>query len=101
MGSNAQSVLDGARGKATSLNAILERPESTRTQRFDALFALGQHDDALELMLSTGLQPNNDQLVALYQIGHLCVGDEQTGPVYNASEPDGTERELRFCDFGK
>lgn len=101
LGNNAQPVLATARGRATSLNAVLERPESTRTQRFDAFMALGQHDDALELMLSSGLQPNNDQLVAFYQIGHLCIGEDQTGPVYNATEPDGTERELRFCDFGK
>ena len=101
LASTAQPLLDTARGRATSLNAILGRPESTRTQRFDALVDLGQHDDALELMLSSGLKPNNDQLIAFYQIGHLCIGEDQTGPVYNATEPDGTQRELRFCDFGK
>lgn len=96
-----QPMLDVANGEATSLNSLLELPETSRTQRFQALFRLGQHDDALDLMLSSGLQPKNDYLIAMYQIGYLCAGEDQTGPAYSAIEPDGTRRELRFCDFGK
>jgi len=97
----ARSVLDIARGEATSLNGLLERPETSRTQRFQSLLRLGQHDDALDLMLSSNLQPKNEELIAMFQIGYLCVGDDQTGPVYNAVEANGEPLELRFCDFGK
>lgn len=93
--------LDLANGEATSLNGLLAQPETGRTARFESLFRLGEHDDALDLMLATGLKPDNDHLIAMYQIGYLCAGDDQTGPTYDAVEPDGTPRELRFCDFGK
>lgn len=98
---DARARLDIANGRATSLNTLLERPETPRLQRFESHFQLGQHEEALDLMLSSGLKPRNEYLIAMYQIGYLCSGDEQTGPSYNAVEPDGTPRELRFCDFGK
>lgn len=97
----ARAKLDVANGEATSLNFLLAQPETPRGQKFESHFRLGQHDEALDLMLTSGLVPNNDHLIAMYQIGYLCVGEDQTGPVYNAVEPDGTPRELRFCDFGK
>lgn len=97
----AQKVLDIARSEATSLNGLLERPQTSRTQRFQSLLRLGQHDDALDLMLSSNLQPKNEELIAMFQIGYLCVGDDQTGPIYNAVEANGQPLELRFCDFGK
>ncbi|MEO0881442.1 MAG: hypothetical protein AAFY34_01805 [Pseudomonadota bacterium] len=90
-----------ARGEATSLNGVLEQPETTRSQRFSALLRLGEHQDAIDLMLSSNLRPENEELIAMYQIGYLCDGEDQTGPAYDAIEPDGTTRELRFCDFGK
>lgn len=90
-----------ARGEATSLNGLLEQPESTRSQRFSALLRLGEHQDAIDLMLSSNLRPENRELIAMYQIGYLCDGEDQTGPSYDAVEADGTTRELRFCDFGK
>ncbi|MEM9669343.1 MAG: hypothetical protein AAF950_10500 [Pseudomonadota bacterium] len=96
-----QDLLGLARGEATSLNFLLDQPESTRSQRFSALLRLGEHDDAIDLMLSSNLRPENRELVAMYQIGYLCDGEDQTGPSYSATEPDGTRRELRFCDFGK
>jgi len=98
---DAQSKLDAANGKATSLNFLLEQPETPRSQKFESHFNLGQHNEALDLMLSSGLKPSNDYLIAMYQIGYLCSGEDQTGPAYDAVEPDGTARELRFCDFGK
>ncbi len=97
----AQEQLDYARGKATSLSFLLEKPDSTREDMFNAHFELGEHDEAMDLMLSTGLTPSNDRLVAMYQIGYLCEGEELTGPSYSAVEPDGTTRTLQFCDFGK
>lgn len=96
-----QIKLDAANNEATSLNGLLNRPETARSQRFSSFFRLGQHNEALDLMLSSGLRPDNNSLIAMYQIGYLCSGDDQTGPSYNAVEPDGTPRELRFCDFGK
>lgn len=96
-----QTELDYARGKATSLNFLAENPEASRQDRFEALFQLGDHDEAIDLMLGAGLTPDNETLIAMYQIGYLCDGDEQTGPEYEAVEPDGTQRTLKFCDFGK
>jgi len=98
---DTQGKLDLANGEATTLNGLLDRPETPRGQRFTSHFRLGQHNEALDLMLSSGLVPDNEHLIAMYQIGYLCAGEDQTGPVYNATEPDGTPRELRFCDFGK
>ena len=97
----ASESLGLARGEATSLNFVLEQPETTRSDRFNALFRLGEHQDAIDLMLASNLRPDNDHLIAMYQIGYLCDGEDQTGPAYPATEPDGTRRELRFCDFGK
>ncbi|MEO0983626.1 MAG: hypothetical protein AAFX03_13350 [Pseudomonadota bacterium] len=97
----AMAALETARGKATSLNFMAEQPGASRSDRFSAHFALGEHEDAIDIMLAGGVTPTNDQLVAMYQIGYLCEGDEYTGPAYAATEPDGTARTLRFCDFGK
>lgn len=99
--SAAVPMLDVARGKATSLNTLLSQPETTRQEKFDILMQLGQHEDAIDLMIQSDLTPDNDTLVAMYQIGYLCEGDELTGRSYDAIEPDGTKRTLRFCDFGK
>lgn len=101
LATEASAALDIANGEATSLNFLLQQPETPRTQKFETLFRLGEHNDALDLMLSSGLKPDNEYLIAMYQIGYLCAGEDQTGPAYNAVEPDGTTRELRFCDFGK
>ena len=97
----AASMLDTARGKATSLNALLSQPETTRMQKFNILMELGRHDDAIDMMLANDLTPDNPTLLAMYQIGYLCEGDDLTGRAYDVTEPDGTYHELRFCDFGK
>ncbi|KCZ51370.1 hypothetical protein HY29_05755 [Hyphomonas beringensis] len=97
----AVPMLDIARGKATSLNTLLAQPETTRQEKFNILMELGQHQEAMDLMIQSNLTPDNDTLVAMYQIGYLCEGDELTGREYDAIEPDGTQRTLRFCDFGK
>ncbi len=97
----ASALLDTARGQATSMNFKLEQPDTVRADRFSLLFGLGEHEEAIDLMLAGGVTPSNDELVAMYQIGYLCEGAEYTGPSYSATEPDGTPRNLRFCDFGK
>lgn len=97
----AQEKLDEARGKATSLNFKTQQPGVSRVEKFQAMFDLGDHEEAVDLMLATNLNPGNDYLVAMYQIGWLCEGEGFTGPVYPATEPDGTNRSLQFCDFGK
>lgn len=97
----AQDKLDQARGKATSLNFKIQQPETSRVEKFQAMFTLGDHQEAVDMMLESNLNPGNDYLVAMYQIGWLCEGEGFTGPVYPATEPDGTSRSLQFCDFGK
>jgi hypothetical protein len=97
----AMALRDTARGEATSLNFQLETGDLSRTERFNTLFRLGQHQRALDLMLETGLTPDNAHLLDLYQMGYLCEGDEFTGPVYRVAEPDGTMRDLQYCAYGK
>ena len=97
----AVPMLETARGKAMSLNFLLEQPETTRFEKFNILMQLGQHEEAIDLMINNDLTPDNETLIAMYQIGYLCEGDELTGRLYEATEPDGTPHELRFCDFGK
>lgn len=97
----AASMLETARGKADSLMTVLSQPETTRQQKFDILMQLGRHEDAIDLMIASDLTPDNETLIAMYQIGYLCEGDELTGRTYDAIEPDGTDHALRFCDFGK
>jgi len=97
----AASMLETARGKADSLNTLLADVDTTRAQKFDILMELGQHDDAVDLMQTADLTPDNDTLLAMYQIGYLCESDELTGRAYDVTEPDGTAHELHFCDLGK
>jgi tetratricopeptide (TPR) repeat protein len=97
----ASSDLAIARGKATSLNFQKEQASSTRTQKFDAMMQLGEHQDAMDYVRQWNLTPNNDAVVALYQIGYLCEGDTLTGRSFSLTEPDGTMRSVRFCDAGK
>ena len=94
-------ALNTARGEATSTNFMLEQGDLSRTERFEMMFRLGDHQDAVDYMLENNLTPSNDHLIALYQMGYLCEGDEYGGPVYAATEPDGTPRSLQYCDFGK
>ncbi|MCI4645484.1 MAG: hypothetical protein MRY64_11940 [Hyphomonadaceae bacterium] len=96
-----EEALNTARGEATSTNFMLEQGELSRTERFELMFRLGEHQEAVDYMLENNLTPSNAHLVDLYQMGYLCEGDEYGGPVYAATEPDGTPRSLQYCDFGK
>ena len=97
----ALQMLDPARSKATTLETQLTQPETTKLQKFNFLMELGMHQDAIDLMIANDLTPDNEALIAMYDIGYLCEGDELTGRTYEAVELDGTARSLRFCDFGK
>ncbi|MEB3270003.1 MAG: hypothetical protein VKJ09_15790 [Leptolyngbya sp.] len=97
----AVGLLETARGKADSLHFQMEQPETTRSAAFSVLMDLGMHEEAIDLMLANDITPDNDTLVAMYQIGYLCEGDDLTGRAYDLTEPDGTSRSVRFCDFGK
>lgn len=99
--SKASSLRDIARGEATSLNGLLQQGTLSPTKQFEALFRLGQHQEAADLMLSRNLSPENAYILDMYQIGYLCDDNTLTGPKYALSEPDGTQRIVRFCDFGK
>lgn len=97
----AVPMLDTARGKVTSINGLLAQPETTRLQTFNLLMDLGEHQQAVDLMIQADLVPDNETLRAMYHIGYLCEGDALTGKAYELQETDGTFHEVRFCDFGK
>lgn len=97
----AETNLNTARGKATSIGGLLAQPETTQMQRYNLLMELGEHQDAIDVMIMHNLTPDNATLVAMYDIGYLCEGEELTGRSYDMTEPDGTFHSLRFCDFGK
>lgn len=101
LATSASDLRDVARGEATSSNFVLETGEISRMERFELLFRLGQHQDAIDDMLAYGLQPENGYVLDLYQMGYLCDGSNYTGPSYELEEPDGTLRTVQFCDFGK
>jgi len=81
--------------------ATVESVDSTRSDKFLALFNLGRHQDAIDLMVANDILPGNEELLAMYQIGYLCDDSNLTGRAYSVSDRDGTVRSLRFCDFGK
>lgn len=97
----ALPMLDSARGKVTTLETQLSQPEMSRLQKFNFMMELGMHQDGIDLMIANDLLPDNDALIAMYDIGYLREDDALTGRAYDAVEQDGTARKLRFCDFGK
>ena len=101
MGEDALAALARTQAEATALNMQLETAELTRSERFEALFRLGRHDDAVDLLMAGGVTAQPETLLDLYQIGYLCEGDSYTGTAYDIVEPDGTARTVRFCDLGK
>lgn len=96
-----EELLGTARGKATSLNGMLLQGNLPRSQRFEVLWELGEHSDALDMLRQGSVTAEPDTLLAMYQIGYLCDGDEYAGQAFDIVEPDGTARTVRFCDTGK
>ncbi|MEL6284923.1 MAG: hypothetical protein AAFR41_00895 [Pseudomonadota bacterium] len=98
---DAAGLLVMAQGEADSLNLALENGEFSSMEQFEALFRLGNHTEAVDLMIDADLTPENAYLVDLYQMNILCEDDELSGQSYAVTEPDGTVRSVQFCDFGK
>lgn len=99
--SRAREQLPPVQIRIESLNAVMASPDATRMERFDALMQLGRHADAIDLMTGHALEPGNEPLLAMYQIGYLCDEPGLTGQSYTVTDRDGTVRSLRFCDYGK
>ncbi len=95
------AALPAAKAAVAVHLATLESVDSTRTDEFLALFNLGRHQDAIDVMVANDILPGNEELLAMYQIGYLCDDSNLTGRAYSVSDRDGTVRSLRFCDFGK
>jgi hypothetical protein len=81
--------------------ATLESLDAARSDKFLALFSLGRHLDAIDLMIANDILPGNEELLAMYQIGYFCEDSNLTGRAYSVTDRDGTVRSLRFCDAGK
>lgn len=90
-----------ANDEAESLLAALLTGDLSPTDEFKAKFRLGQHQDATDIMLARSLKPDNGYIVDMFQMGYLCEDTNLTGPGYDMTEPDGTVRLVRFCEFGK
>lgn len=99
--SEAEEMRDTLRGKATSLNFAANNAELSPTERFNAMFELGEHTEAADMMLARNLMPDNAILLDMYQIGYLCEDETLTGPSYALTDTDGAARTLHFCEFGK
>ncbi|MEM1086934.1 MAG: tetratricopeptide repeat protein [Pseudomonadota bacterium] len=99
--SDAKEMRDTLRGKATTLNFVANNADVNPTDRFNAMFELGEHTGATDMMLARDLKPDNSILLDMYQIGYLCEDETLTGPSYALTDADGTARELHFCEFGK
>ncbi|MFN7055213.1 hypothetical protein [Hyphomonas sp.] len=97
----AAEKLPATQVRIETLNAALASPDTTRMERFEALMALGRHEDAIDLFTAHALQPGNEPLLAMYQIGYLCDEPNVTGPTYRVTDRDGTVRSVRVCEFGK
>jgi hypothetical protein len=95
------AALPGAEQLVAEYLAIAESDESGRSEQFLALFNLGRHQDAIDLMVANDITPGNEELLAMYQIGYLCEDPNLTGRAYPVTDRDGTVRNVRFCDFGK
>lgn len=98
---DADALLAEAETEYAMLNDMLTSGSVTPMERFEILFRLGQHQEAADLMLAGALEPDNEYILDMYQIGYLCDGEELAGPVFELVEPDGTSRAVQFCELGK
>jgi hypothetical protein len=97
----AKAKLPAAEAKVAVMLATLGSVDSTRSEQFLALMNLGRHQDAIDIMVANDLTPDNEELLAMQQIGYLCDDTNLTGRAYKVTDRDGTVRNLRFCDLGK
>lgn len=98
---DARALLADVEAEQAMLNEMLGAGNLSPMERFEVLFRLGRHQEAADLMLAGALEPENDYILDMYQIGYLCDGDELAGPVFELVEPDGTARNVQFCELGK
>ncbi len=97
----AAAALPDAEAAVAAHLATLQSVNSTNSQKFLALFKLGRHQEAIDVMVANDIVPSNEELLAMFQIGYLCDDSNLTGRAYSVTDRDGTVRNLRFCDFGK
>lgn len=97
----SEAALPGAEAKVAVHLAVLDSVDSVRSDEFLALFNLGRHQEAIDVMVANDLLPGNEELLAMSQIGYLCDDSNLTGRSYSVTDRDGSVRNLRFCDFGK
>ena len=97
----AAAALPGAEAAVAAHLATFGSINSTQSQKFLALFNLGRHQEAIDVMVANDIVPGNEELLAMFQIGYLCDDSNLTGRAYSVTDRDGTSRNLRFCDFGK
>lgn len=90
-----------AEARVATLIATLESVDTVPSGEFLALFNLGRHLEAIDVMVANDVQPGNEELLAMFQIGYLCEDSNLTGRAYPVTDRDGTVRSLRFCDMGK
>ena len=98
---DAGALLETAEDEYAALTDMLDSSSLSPMERFEILFRLGRHQEAADLMLAGALEPDNEYILDLYQIGYLCDGDELAGPMFQLVEPDGTVRTVQFCELGK
>lgn len=94
----AETLLEQASAEHDRLTASLSGDALSTQERFETLFRLGRHQDAGSLMFAGDFTPGNQYLLDMYQVGYLCEGNALAGPSYTLVEPDGTERNVQFCD---
>ena len=97
--SEAEQLRAVALQERDMLSGMLDEGDLSAMERFRILFRLGRHQDAGDLMLAGGLEPDMSYILDMYQIGYLCDGDELAGPAYRIVQPDGAARMVQFCDL--
>lgn len=99
--SEASALLPDAKAKRDELVTALDGDALSPLQRFNTLFELGRHEQAGEIMFANDIQPDNEYVLDMFQFGYLCVAESKSGKTYMVEEPDGTRRNVRFCDTPK
>lgn len=97
----AAAALPDAKATVAGHIATLESVDSVQSDEFLALFNLGRHQQAIDVMVANDILPGKEEMLAMYQIGYLCDDSNLTGRAFLVTDRDGTARTLRFCDFGK
>ncbi|WP_018147437.1 hypothetical protein [Henriciella marina] len=95
---DAAALLANAETERNAMVVRLEESGLSPMERFEILFELGRHEEAGDIMMASALQPGNEYVLDMFQIGYLCSAEDLSGPTYSLVEPDGTQRQVRFCN---